>query len=94
MSGYWVVRGSAVRDEEALKQYSELWGPIAQRYGAEIIAGKARCDTREGEAYPRQLVVRFPTFEDAVRCYEDPEYQTAMSWMRKASDRELVILEG
>ena len=40
MAGYWVVRGSAIRDEAAAKEYASLWMPIGQRYGAEIIAGK------------------------------------------------------
>ena len=94
MAGYWVVRGSAVRDEAAAKEYVSHWIPIGQRYGAEIIAGKGRIDDREGGPFPRQLIVRFPSFEDAVACYEDPEYVKAMEFASKAFDRDLSILEG
>ena len=94
MAGYWVVRGSAIRDEAALQQYGKMWGPIAERFGAEIIAGKGTIDTREGEEYPRQLVVRFASYEQAVACYEDPDYQAAMEFAHEAYDRELVILDG
>lgn len=94
MAGYWVVRGSAIRDQAAADEYVKHWGPIGQRYGAEVIAGKGAIDTREGENYPRQLVIRFPSFEDAVKCYEDPEYVKAMAFSSKAFDRELSILEG
>lgn len=94
MSGYWVVRGGAIKDELALKKYGELWAPIAQQYGAEIIAGKGSIDTREGANYPRQLVIRFPSFQDAVDCYEDADYQKAMAVANRAYDRELAILEG
>lgn len=94
MAGYWIVRGSAVKDEDAAKKYVELWAPIALRYGAEVVAGKNSIDTREGPHYPRQLVIRFPSFEDAVQCYEDPRYEEAMKVASEAFDRELSILEG
>lgn len=94
MAGYWVVRGSAIKDEAAANEYISLWMPVGQRYGAEVIAGKGAIDTREGVQYPRQLIIRFPSFDDAVKCYEDPEYKKAMEFARKAFDRELSILEG
>ena len=94
MAGYWVVRGSAIRDEAAANEYVSQWMPIGQRYGAEIIAGKGRIDNREGEHFPRQLIIRFPSFEDAVACYEDPEYVKAMEFSSIAFDRDLSILEG
>lgn len=94
MTGYWVVRGGAIKDENALREYGRLWSKIAERFGAEIIAGKGRIDTREGGQYPRQLIIRFASFEDAVKCYEDPEYQAAMEFANKAYDRELSIVEG
>ncbi len=94
MSGYWVVRGSAIKDQEALKQYGELWPGIAQRYGAEIIAGKGQIDSREGPDYPRQLVIKFASYADAIKCYEDPDYQVAMKFALQAYDRELSIIEG
>lgn len=94
MAGYWIVRASAIKDEAALKRYGELWAAIALRYDAEIIAGRGQIDTREGTPYPRQLVIRFPSFEAAVNCYEDPEYEAAMAIGLQAFDRELAILEG
>ncbi len=94
MAGYWIVRGSEVRDQAALQEYGKLWVGIAARFGAEIIAGKGKIDTREGPQYARQLVVRFDSYQQAVDCYEDPEYQRAMALAQRAYDRELVILEG
>ncbi len=94
MAGYWVVRGGAIKDENALKQYVEQWPPIAARYGAEVIAGKGAIDTREGPYFQRQLLIRFDSYETAVACYEDPEYQQIMVLAHQAYDRELSILEG
>lgn len=94
MAGYWVVRGSDIRDPEALQAYGALWPEIASRFGAEVIAGKAAIDTREGPQYPRQLIVRFDSYAQAVACYEDSAYQEAIKLAHQAYDRELVILEG
>ena len=95
MAGYWVVRGSEVKDQEAMAKYGELWPAIAKRFGAEIIAGKNAVDTREGPEFPRQLIIKFASYEDAVNCYEDPEYKIAMDFaMAGYYSRELSILEG
>ena len=94
MAGYWIVRGAEIRDAEALQEYGKLWPEIAARFGAEVIAGKGRAETREGPQYARQLIVRFDSYQQAVDCYEDPGYKTAMEYAHQASDRELSILEG
>ena len=94
MAGYWIVRGAEVRDAEALQEYGKLWPDIAARFGAEVIAGKGRMETREGPEYARQLIVRFDSYEQAVACYDSPEYQEAMKLALRASDRGLAIVEG
>lgn len=94
MAGYWIVRGSDIRDQAALQRYGELWASIAARYGAEVIAGRGAVETREGPHFPRQLIIRFKSYRQAVDCYDDPEYRAAMEFALKAYDRELSILEG
>ena len=94
MAGYWVVRGGDIKDEAAFAEYARRWPDIGTRFGAEVVAGKAAVDTREGTPCARQLIVRFPSYAQAVACYEDPDYQEAMAFAQKASDRELSILEG
>ena len=42
MAGYWIVRGGSIKDAEALATYGTLWGAIADRFGAKIIAGKGQ----------------------------------------------------
>ena len=94
MAGYWIVRGSEIRDPEALRRYGELWPAIAERFGAEVIAGKGGIETREGSHYSRQLIVRFPSYEQALACYDSDEYQPAKKLAQQAYDRELAIVEG
>lgn len=94
MAGYWVVRGKEIRDADALMAYGKLWPPVAKQFGAELIAGKGKVDTREGETYTRQLIVRFDSYEQALACYDSAEYAPLKKLAQQAYDRELVILEG
>ena len=94
MAGYWIVRGGETRDADALREYGKLWPAIAAQFGAELIAGKGRCETFEGPQFARQLIVRFDSYEQALACYESEEYAAAKKLAMQASDRELVIIEG
>ena len=93
MPGYWIVKGGAIRDQAAYDEYAKRWGPISERFGARMLNARGRLDAREG-AWGRAVIVEFPSFEQAVACYEDAEYQAALPFARKACDRELAILEG
>jgi uncharacterized protein (DUF1330 family) len=94
MPGYWIVRASEITDQEAQRNYGKAWGPLAERYGALVIAGPGRIATKEGDPVARAFIVRFESYEKALACYEDPAYQAAAAFGKKASQRDVVILEG
>ena len=93
MAGYWIIRGN-LRDAAALEVYAARFQPIGARYAVSIIAGKGQSQTVEGPEYGRNLVIRFDSYEAAVACYQDPEYQALLPLVERAQQRELVILEG
>jgi uncharacterized protein (DUF1330 family) len=39
-------------------------------------------------------VVRFPSVEDAEKCYQSAAYQEALTYAKGASVRDLCIVEG
>jgi uncharacterized protein (DUF1330 family) len=39
-------------------------------------------------------VIEFPTFEDAVACYNSPEYQAAKARRAGAGIADVVVVEG
>lgn len=94
MVGYWIIRGSDIADQEAFDEYARLANPIVERYGATIVAGRNRHQTREGKEYARILLIEFPSFDQAIACYNDTEYQASLTYANKAYNRELVIVEG
>lgn len=94
MAGYWVVHATAASDPAAAKEYGRLWKPIAEKYQAKILASAGRHETVEGDDRPRNLIISFPSYQSALDCYQDPDYQAAMVYVRKTFVRELVIIEG
>ena len=61
---------------------------VMNRNGAMSIIGS------EGRERERNVVVRFPSLEDAERCYNSPAYQEALKFALAASERDLCIIEG
>jgi uncharacterized protein (DUF1330 family) len=94
MAGYWIVRGEAIKDQAAFDEYGKAWGPIAKRFGARVLVGGKRHQVREGADCARVVVVEFPSYEQAIACYDDPEYRKAILAAHRAYTRDLVIVEG
>lgn len=46
MAGYWIVRAGEVTDADAQRSYGKAWAPLAERYGAKIIAGPSPIATK------------------------------------------------
>ena len=93
MTAYWIARVK-VTDEESYGKYAKLAGPALAKYGGRFLARGGRFVTLEGDEYPRNVVVEFPSVEAAQTCYSSPEYQEAVAFAKDASDRLLVIVEG
>lgn len=94
MSGYWMVRATNAADQAAAEEYVKLWKPIAEKYQAKVLAAGGQHQTVEGEDMPRVLIIEFPSYQLALDCYHDDGYQVAMEYVRKAFERNLVIVEG
>ncbi|MCH9670944.1 MAG: DUF1330 domain-containing protein [Gammaproteobacteria bacterium] len=92
MAGYWIIKGT-IKDQAAFDEYSKLWAPIAKKYQAEFIIPGTQHQTREGRDYSRVAVVKFPSYDQALACYDDADYQASLEWAFKAYDRELVIVD-
>jgi len=93
MPGYWMIR-SDVTDREAFAEYAKLASPILAKHGGRFISYGQRHETREGSDVPRNVIIEFPTYEDAVACYDDPDYRASLELARKAMRRELVIVDS
>lgn len=92
MPALWIAHVT-VTDAEAYGRYAALAGPAITKHGGEFIARGGRYVQLEGRDRPRNVVARFASLEAAEACYHSPEYQAALDHARRASERDLVIVE-
>jgi len=88
-----MIRAGEIKDQDALEVYQKLWSPLATQYRARVIT-RAKYQTPEGPDFPRVLIIEFPNYDQAVACYQDPDYQQAMKFANRAFDREMTIIDG
>ena len=48
----------------------------------------------EGNQSPRTVVVEFPSFSEAEKCYNSDEYKEALDILKGSAKRNLQIIEG
>jgi uncharacterized protein (DUF1330 family) len=95
MPAYWVAR-SRIDDQVRYKKYTDLVPAIIARHGGKVLARGGKFRVMEGpDTFRRFIVIEFPTFEQAVACFESQEYQDAAAF-RKAGGGivENVIVDG
>jgi uncharacterized protein (DUF1330 family) len=93
MSAYWCAR-SHVTDPEQYGKYAELAGPAIEKHGGVFVARGGRQVILEGGEFERSVLVRFPSLEQAVACYNSPEYSKARAFADGAAERHIVVVEG
>ena len=91
--GYWIARVD-VKDADAYRRYAEANANAFEKYGARFIIRAGRFETVEGEARGRNVVIEFPSFDDALACYRSPEYTEAMKHREGAAVADIIVIEG
>jgi len=92
MAGMWVAHID-VKDDDTYAEYIKGSGRVVAAYDGQFIARGGRYQQVEGMEYPRNVVVRFPTYERAVEAYESDEYQAIVGIAKDAADRAFTIIE-
>ncbi len=93
LKGYWVAHVD-VKDQAEFERYKAAAAKPFARYGARFLVRAGQYDIREGEMHPRTVVIEFPTFADALACYDDPDHLAAKAIRDPISSGDLVIVEG
>ena len=95
MPAYWVAR-SKINDPAEYKKYTDRVLAIIARHAGKVLARGGKYRIMEGpETFQRFVVIEFPTFEQAVACFESQEYQDAAAFRRGgAGVVENVIVDG
>ncbi|MAM60960.1 DUF1330 domain-containing protein [Maritimibacter sp. UBA3975] len=91
--GYWIARVD-VSDLDIYKTYIAANAAPFAKYGARFLVRGGDFRTAEGTSRSRNVVIEFPSYADALACYDSAEYQAAKALRDPVSDGDLVIAEG
>lgn len=93
MKGYWIAHVT-VTDADQYKNYADAAPAAFEKYNARILARGGRCEQLEGNGHARNVVIEFPSYADALACYNSAEYQAAKAQRENAGIAQIVIVEG
>jgi uncharacterized protein (DUF1330 family) len=91
--GYWIVRVD-VTDPLAWDRYRSADGPVFARFGARFLVRGGAFIAPEGQARERNIVIEFPTYAQAVACYESADYAAMLALREGAAVVDLLIIDG
>ncbi|HEX4635265.1 MAG TPA: DUF1330 domain-containing protein [Rhizomicrobium sp.] len=90
---YWIARVD-VSDPETYKKYVETAKPAFERHQAKFLARGGRTEVLQGKARARNVLIEFPSMEEALACWNSPEYTAARAVRQPVSEGEFVLVEG
>ena len=94
MPAYWIARAK-ITDPATYQKYTDRVPEILSRYGGKVLARGGPYQIMAGpEYFQRHVVIEFATFDQAVACFESPEYQEASVFRKAGGDVETVIVQG
>jgi len=91
--GYWVAFVD-VSDPQGYKAYVAENANAFRKYGARFLTRGAQGENPEGQPRSRVVVLEFPTYDAAIKCYHSPEYAKAMELRAGKSIMDLAIVPG
>jgi uncharacterized protein (DUF1330 family) len=90
----YIIGHITVRDPEAYKEYVERDTPILEGLGGRFIVRGGQSEIMEGETYARHVVIEFPSYQDAMTAYNDPDYQEVVEIRKRTADSTILVVEG
>ena len=91
----YVINDMDVTDPQLFEEYKKLSPPTVAQYGGKFLARGGRTETLEGAWSPRRLVIlEFPDMASAQAWSDSPEYAPARRLRQRASNSNIVLVEG
>ena len=90
----YIIAHVTVTNPEGYKEYVERDTPILEGLGAQFIVRGGQSEVPEGETLDRHVVIEFPSYEAALKAYNDPEYQAVADIRCRNAESIFIVVEG
>ena len=94
MKAYWVCIYEKIINPEKLKEYAIKAKPAIEKFSGKFLVRGGKNRTTDGIDSQRTIVVEFPDYNTALKCYESAEYQEAHDILNGNVVRHHQIVEG
>jgi uncharacterized protein (DUF1330 family) len=95
MAAYLVfIREGAVRDQEAMAEYSKRARSAGGDVKATPLVAYGAIEPVEGEPADGMVIMQFESAEEAKRWYNCPGYLDAVPHRQKGADYRVMIVQG
>ena len=91
--GYIVVRAT-VTNTEKWGEYLAASKPVLERYEGTPIMRGGKCEIVEGTGALRNVVLEFPSYENAIGYATCAEYLAAKALRQGAGSLDMTVVEG
>ena len=84
-----------VFDKEKLTEYKNVAPEILKKFGGKVIVSGGEANSVEGNwNQKRVVVIEFPSYEIANDWWNSDEYKKATELRKKATDSNVLIIDG
>ena len=90
----YIIGHVTIHDVEAYKPYGAANDEIFPQFGGKFLARGGNAEVLEGTLHPRHVIVEFPSYADALACYNSPAYQENMKIRQANADGVVMVVEG
>jgi len=91
--GYWIGRVD-VHDPETYQNYVKANAAAFSKFGARFLVRGGPFEAVEGTARARNVVIEFPSYEQALACWNSPEYAAAKAERDGHAIADIIVIEG
>ena len=94
MSAYLIAQINII-NEEPYKEYLKQTTPLVKKYNGEFIVRAGKFENVYGKwDYTRNVIIKFPSYEIAMKWYNSEEYKPVRKIREENSDCNVIIIEG
>lgn len=91
--GYWIANLN-IKEQSAYDEYRKRNAMAFKKFGGKFIVRGGDYECPIGAARKHNVVIEFPTHDQALACYRSPEYQDASQYLKRGCEVDLVIIGG